>query len=101
MVRTTINTLDHLDPSRPVTETAEVVAGAVLRGLDSGGSVTVSVRGVCGVPSSFFNVILKAVQQHVGGRVDPARLGFEFDSKLQEMIYQRSLDAVNAQAGRG
>jgi hypothetical protein len=53
------------------------------------------------VPSSFFNVILKAVQQHVGGRVDPARLGFEFDSKLQEMIYQRSLDAVNAQAGRG
>lgn len=88
-----INAIDFVDPSQPVVDSASKVGIEVARLLRAGSNVLVSVRGVRGVSSSFFNVILSAVAEALNGDWDPARFDVDTDTPTQRMIYLRSLNS--------
>ena len=57
-----------------------------------------SLAGLKGLPSSYFNPILRAVREALGLTPLQRRLRFEFDSPAQELVYERSLRAVQTEA---
>ncbi|MCG3135318.1 MAG: hypothetical protein HMLKMBBP_02899 [Planctomycetes bacterium] len=85
-----------IDRTGTVVEGAERVAAAVLAVLDKAPAAKVSLVGVRGVPSSFFNVVLLAVARRFGIDAASSRLAFDFGSDAQRHIWQRSLDTLRA-----
>ena len=53
-----INAKDYIDETRPVVDAARAIGDAVAKSLLAGAPVIVSVQGVRGVSSSFFNIVL-------------------------------------------
>lgn len=92
---TKIDAKGFVDEARPVVECAELVAEEVSRLLRTGACVVLSVRGVRGVSSSFFNVVLSAVAEALGSDFGGGRFDVETETKTQRMIYQRSLQAFS------
>lgn len=88
-----INARDYIDQTRPVVDSAGDVARESARHLRAGSRVVVSVRGVRGVSSSFFNVILSAVADVLRNDFSDRRFDVETETATQQMIYQRSLAA--------
>lgn len=89
-----IDAHQYVEPSRDVVESAELVADNVVSALDASNDVVVvSLRGLRGVPSSFFNVILGRIRASFG--VDAIRTRFRVTdaSDLQLRVYQRSFEA--------
>lgn len=90
---------DFRDPSGIIVESAQRVADAIVGVLQTDGEVIVSMEGMAGVSSAFFNSIIKAVQQKVGENAIHC-IHFEFTSELQKQIYERSRIAIiHSQAG--
>jgi hypothetical protein len=89
----TLNSVDFIKPDRPVVESAELIAAEASRLLSSGASVILSVRGVRGVSSSFFNVILSAVAESLGNDFSESRFEVDTETATQRMVLQRSWDA--------
>jgi hypothetical protein len=87
----TINSNDYIGSHANVTESAALIANEATRQLKAGARVVVSVKGVRGVSSSFFNVIFAAVSDVLGG--NPDRFSVATDTATQRMIFQRSWDA--------
>lgn len=87
----TIHSKDFIDESRAVTDSAAAIAQIVADSLQNGASVVVSVRGVRGVSSSFFNIIFAAAARVLNG--DAGRFSVITDTPTQELIYRRSWDA--------
>lgn len=96
MIPRRINTRDYVDGSQSVVDSASQVADEVSRRLNNGQNVVLSVRGVRGVSSTFFNVILNAVAQVLGTGFASDRFSVETDTETQEMIYRRSLEALRS-----
>lgn len=88
-----INSQDFIDNTLPVVDSAGRIAVEASRLLRSGANVVVSVRGVRGVSSSFFNVILSSVAEALHGDFSGGRFDVETDTVTQRMVYQRSLHA--------
>jgi hypothetical protein len=86
--------MDHWSPQDSVVENAERLADAIAAALASPGQVTVSLKGLRGITSSFANVILARTAQEVGGVAARARVVFETDTELQREVLARSLEAV-------
>jgi hypothetical protein len=86
--------MDHWSPRDSVVENAERLADAIAAALASPGQVTVSLKGLRGITSSFANVILARMAREVGGVAARARVVFETDTELQREILARSLEAV-------
>ncbi|CAG0978477.1 hypothetical protein PHYC_01633 [Phycisphaerales bacterium] len=93
-----ISAKDFVDERRPVVECAGAVARECVRELQSGANVLLSVRGVRGVSSSFFNVILSAVSDALSGQLSSERFSVETETEAQRLVFQRSLRAFTKAA---
>jgi hypothetical protein len=62
--------------------------------LRAGPSVEVSLRGLRGLTSSFFNVLLARVRDELGEEAVVSRLKFLFETKAQQLAYRSSLGAL-------
>lgn len=72
------------------TEIADVAAAALLRGS----SVIVSLRGVRGISSSFFNVLLATVYAKCPQASAGDRFVIETETETQRQVLLRSVQAV-------
>jgi hypothetical protein len=91
-----IETLTFINPAVPIVDTAQAVGEMVAKELRRGSSVVVSLRGVRGASSSFFNVLLRLAQDASDGTLDHARLAFDFENQVQRLVYEKSLAALRA-----
>jgi len=85
---------DHFDPSGSVVHSGMMLAEAVLALIETGASVEVDLRDVRGVGSSYFNVFLRRVDEALGLAALHHYIRFRFASRIQEMVFERSLDAM-------
>lgn len=89
-----ISVKDYVDERRPVIECARQVGDIAAAHLRSGGSVVLSVAGVRGVSSSFFNVILSAVAEALRNDFSDGRFDVELETPTQRLVYLRSRAAL-------
>jgi len=92
---TRLSALNHLDSEGSVVRSGIALAEAVLDALNTNGRVVVSFAGLRGASSSYFNVLLRRIQEGCGLAEIGDHIVLEFGSSIQEMIYQRSLDAIS------
>lgn len=84
---------DHLDPSGSVVKSGVALAEAALRALERAGTVRISLKGVKGASSSYFNVFLRRIEEGCGLAEIGEHIQLEFGSRIQEMVFQRSLES--------
>ena len=70
------------------------IAEAAIEALKAPGIVSVAFDGLKGATSSYFNEFLRRIDQWCGRPELSERLQFTFDSKVQKMVFDRSLDAL-------
>lgn len=97
-----------IDAKRFIDESASVIDSAMRIGLEAlgplraGQDVIVSVRGVRGVSSSFFNVLLATVSSELGAGTGRSRLTVDTETRTQAMVWDRSKAAFDKdRASRG
>ncbi len=86
---------DFTDPDENMVQSAERLASAILDKLADQEKVIVSLRGMRGVSSSYFNVLLRSVATSFGAAALKDRISFLFDSFAQELVYERSLKSFS------
>ena len=77
-----------------IVDSGIALANEIVGKLRAGESITVTFAGMRGLPSSYFNPVLKAVKANLGLDVIGQRLTFDFVSPAQQSVFNRSLDAV-------
>jgi hypothetical protein len=82
---------DYLDPDGSVVRSGVAVADAALKALEEHDAVVVSLEGLKGAASSYFNVFLRRIEEGCGLAEIGEHIRLEFDSKIQEMVFERSL----------
>ena len=85
---------DHFDPDGSVVHSGMRLADAVLAAIETGASVEVDLREVRGAGSSYFNIFLRRIDEALGLTAMDLHIRFRFASKVQEMVFQRSLDSM-------
>ena len=85
---------DHVDPEGSVVKSGTAIAEAAIEALKTPGMVSVAFDGLKGATSSYFNEFLRRIDQRCGRPELSERLQFTFDSKVQKMVFDRSLDAL-------
>ena len=70
------------------------LAGVVTDRIARDGFAKVSFAGLRGLPSSFYNVLLIQILEKSDGRDLDTIVEFEFDSRPQREVFQRSRDRV-------
>lgn len=91
----TINARDYIDETKPVIDGAACVGASAAAELRAGHPVIVSIDGLRGVSSSFFNVILSAVAEVLKNDFSDGRFEIRTDSKVQRLVLDRSLAAFS------
>jgi hypothetical protein len=91
-VPNTIHARQFLDPQGRIVESAKLLADEVLTQLAAHDVVTVDLRELRGLSSSYFNVLLQRVLPVTTLADFPRRVQLMFDSPAQEHVYKRSLD---------
>ena len=86
--------MDYWRATDPIVETAQRVADAAAEVLARHGSVTVSLRGLRGISSSFANVLLQRLVSELGPDRLESLVHFETDNAAQADVVKRSLEAV-------
>lgn len=90
-----INAAKWIEPEMAVTESAERAAEAINHALSESDRVMVEVN-LCelrGIPSSYFNLLLRRVAEAHGiSAID--RVRFKLGSVVQQRVYERSAQAV-------
>ncbi len=84
-----------LDSTGSIVGSAGRFADELVRNLRDGRSVNVSMEGMRGVASSYFNVVLQRITKELGIEALD-RLRFQWDSTAQKVVYQRSLKSLLA-----
>ena len=90
----TILARDYCKPDYSQVDAAHQIATAAVAALSTQDRVRISMEGVLGAASSFFNVILLEVVEALGREAITSRLEFKFSLRHQEDVYRRSLMAV-------
>ncbi|HTW93998.1 MAG TPA: hypothetical protein VMD30_04330 [Tepidisphaeraceae bacterium] len=90
----TIDASKFLDKQGLAVESALLLATAVLDHLGRGETVEVSMVGMRGVPSSYFNVLLSRIVDGFGVGAMDGRVTFRFDTRTQREIFHGSLESV-------
>ena len=90
---TTIVASDHLDPNGSVVRSGVALAEAALRALEQSGTVRITLKGLKGASSSYFNVFLRRIEEECGLAEIGRHIQLEFGSNIQEMVFQRSFDS--------
>ncbi|MCA9287702.1 MAG: hypothetical protein KDA05_03905 [Phycisphaerales bacterium] len=93
MEPTLVKAVDFVEQEGSVVESAARIGQRVAQALRAGHRVVLCLRGVRGVSSSFFNVVLASVSEATSGDVASDRFVVETDSQTQRMVYERSLQA--------
>ena len=84
---------DYVDPNGSVVKSGIMLADAAVKALEEHGCVRISLKGLKGASSSFFNVFLRRIEEECGLAEIGDHLLLEFGSKVQEMVFQRSFDS--------
>lgn len=95
----TLAAKDFLRPDETVVQGADRIAAEIARHHSVGTPVVLSVRGVRGLSSSFFNVVLAAVASGGPGHLGPDWFKVETDTQVQRDIFERSLRAIRGELG--
>lgn len=95
---TSLSALALIDMERTIVENAEILAAEVVKRLSTGAAVSVSLVGLRGITTSYFNLVLRRIVKSIGFESLSERVTFEFDSSLQRLIYERSLQAIGRAA---
>jgi hypothetical protein len=88
-----IRAIDYIDPDGLIVRSGELLARQVLETLRHDESVRVQLRGLSGISSSYFNILLKRVIEDMGCDV-LHRVQFDFASPLQKQIFDRSWEVI-------
>jgi len=91
----TLNAAAFNQEDGSIVGSATCFADELVRNLRDGRSVNVSMKGMRGVASSYFNVILQRITKELGIEV-LERVTFQWDSAAQELVFQRSLKSLLA-----
>ena len=98
---------EYLDADGSVVRSGVAVADAALNALETSEVVIVSLEGLKGASSSYFNVFLRRIEEGCGLAEIREHIQLEFGSKIQEMIFERSfasrgprMPATHAAVGR-
>ena len=90
-----LDAMAYVQGGRIGLDTAESLADAVIRSLaDDGTTVLISVKGLLGVSSSFFNLVFQMVLDQLGPNAVRDRIDFQTTSQVQMSIIDRSRAAV-------
>lgn len=89
---TTIEAKGFVDPTGEIVASAARLADEVVRQLAVHEVVTVNLRQMRGLSSSYFNVLLQRVSGVTSISEFPRRVRFIFDTSAQEVVFKRSLD---------
>lgn len=88
-----IRAADHIDPNGLIVRSGELLARRVIESLRSGESVHIDLRGLSGISSSYFNILLRLIYDEAGAAaIDRVQLAFV--SPLQKQVFDRSLEAI-------
>ncbi len=88
-----IRAADHVDPGGLIVRSGELLARKVIESLHGNAAVRVDLKGLPGISSSYFNILLRLVYDEAGSAaVD--RVQMVFVSPLQKQIFERSLEAI-------
>lgn len=79
-------------PEGRIVDSAERLADEVVRQLATHDVVTIDLREMRGLSSSYFNVLLQRVIATTTYAELSRRVGFVFDSPAQQQTFKRSLD---------
>jgi len=90
----TLTASEHLDADGSIVRSGMALAEAVLRELDEGFMVRVSLSGVKGASSSYFNVFLRRIDEGCGLTEIGRHIHIEFGSRIQEIVFKRSLESM-------
>lgn len=84
---------DHLDPDGSVVKSGFMLADAAVKAIEEHGRVRISLKGLKGAPSSYFNVFLSRIEEQCGLAEIGDHVLLEFGSKVQEMVFRRSFES--------
>lgn len=93
MPRYVVQAAEHIDETKPVIDAAHTIGSLVATRLAAGDDVVIALRGVRGVSSSFFNVVIAAAFDVIGTAIGSERLLVETDNRTQREVFERSLTA--------
>jgi anti-anti-sigma regulatory factor len=92
--QTELNASRYIDPQQELVASAKLLADAANDALARAPSVTIDLRGLRSVSSSYFNMLLSLVASTSGNDAIKSRLHFRFLSSAQEQIFKLSFEAV-------
>ena len=90
---TQLNAHDFVDRDGLIVRSGELLARKVIELLREGEVVRVQLRGLNGISSSYFNVLLRMIRDDLGADA-LQRVTLLFVSPLQQQVYERSLQAA-------
>jgi hypothetical protein len=97
-----IEATQFLHPRGLIVDSASLLAKEAISRLRSEPEIEISLVGINGTSSSYFNTILRTLLQAEG--LDLAavsrRVKFRFESKAQEHVFLRSWQSVSAEAAQ-
>ena len=85
--------IDHLDPNGSVVKSGIAMAEAALSALEEAGTVRITLKGLKGASSSYFNAFLHRIEEGCGLAEIGKHIHLEFGSNIQEMVFQRSFES--------
>lgn len=86
----------YADPTRTAEQNATALAAVVLKALRKGQAVEVSLKGVRGTSSTFFNVLLAQIVEGVGLATLREHVTFVCETTTQSLALARSMEVVAA-----
>lgn len=86
----------YYSPGESLVTSAERLGSGINELLATTDMVSVSFVGLRGVSSSYFNVLLQSIVAAHGIDVLNSRVKFVFETKAQEMVFDRSLQSVRS-----
>jgi hypothetical protein len=90
----TLEATHFLDPDGSIIGSASLMGQAAWEKLQAGEDVRISLVGLKGLPSSYFNIVLLRLIEALGVDAVRHRVTFQFASAAQKQMFQRSYDAV-------
>ncbi|MFN0131779.1 MAG: STAS-like domain-containing protein [Phycisphaerales bacterium] len=88
-----INAKDLIDPAGSVVGSATRIGNEAARHLRTGAPVVISLHGVRGVSSSFFNVIFSLVAEVLRNDFNDQQFRVDTETATQRLVYMQSRDA--------
>ncbi len=96
--RAIIKAIDFLGEDHSFVATGGRIGEVAIGELSSGKKVVISLKDFRGVPSSFFNILLKVIVDRFGPDVIGESVTFDFDSAAQKEVFRRSRDLLKKSA---